>query len=146
VSGKCPGLHCQGCGKGGLSAGAIVVLILFVLAVADHHAISDGVGEFLHGVEVVLEVLVFTLAALVAIAAAAGLTWAGIRIRRRQQRQAVTARAPVVVLSSTLSRDAAAWPLAGTTPTIAPAREPLYVHTQAEPREAVGRPVPGRPR
>ena len=64
MSGKCRGLHCEGCGKGGLSAGAIVALILFVLAVVNRHAISDGVGEFLHVVEVILEVVLFTLLAL----------------------------------------------------------------------------------
>ena len=153
MNGRCRGLHCEGCGKGGLSAGAIVALILFVLAVVNRHAIGDGVGEFLHVVEMILEVVLFTLLALVAAAAAAVMVWAGIRIRRWQQRrQAVAAPAQVIALTAQQSnlaaqhRQAIAQPRAASAPAIAPARPPLYVHTQAEPREVAGRVVPSRPR
>lgn len=152
MSGRCRGLHCEGCGKGGLSAGAIVALILFVLAVVNRHAIGDGVDEFLHVVEMILEVVLFTLLALVAAAAAAVMVWAGIRIRRWQRRQAVAVPTQVIVLTAQQSnladpnRQAVAQPRAASAPAIAPARPPLYMHTQAEPREVVGRVVPRRPR
>jgi hypothetical protein len=117
---------------GGSEWGAVIALLAFiVLAIAGgagHKAISGA----MHDVLTAVEVAAWTLAAVVILAAAAGVTWAVLRVRRavRAHRAIGNARPPVVYIDQngyhrpipadtarpaldTPRRPAGSWPLPG---------------------------------
>ena len=45
---NCSGLHCEGCGKAGISLGGLGVLAAALVAIAKRHAIEHGADEAVH--------------------------------------------------------------------------------------------------
>jgi hypothetical protein len=110
----CKGLHCDGCGGGG---GLAVVLI--VLAV-----IAAGAWHVRHGIETGLEIVFWSIVGCVGLAVAGGLVYGAVRwrarVRDRQARTVIPARAEVVRLGDGQDRARAieaprpaSWPLPG---------------------------------
>ena len=97
----CKGLHCDGCGKGGLGVIALVVIVALVVIGAIGNAVRSAVSTAAHVLAVVLEVAFITVISLAAVAAAVALGSAGLKAYRwhsaRQVRAApVTVRAEVI--------------------------------------------------
>jgi hypothetical protein len=93
---NCPGLHCDHCGKGGISAGAILVIIGIGLAVADSHAIGHAITE-------AVQIAAIILAALAGLAITSAAVAAVIWIRRAAARtlpQSIGTRAQPGMLPS----------------------------------------------
>jgi hypothetical protein len=127
VSGKCPGLHCPGCGDGGGGL-AVVLVVLAVIAAAGYHV--------RHGIETGLEIVMWSIVGAAGLAVAGGLVYAGLRIRAsvraRQPRTVIPARAEIVQLRAELFDPpaieaprprAASWPLPGQWDEINPSTE-----------------------
>ena len=125
---SCKGLHCPGCGDGG---GGLAVVGLIALAV-----VAAVVYHFRHIIELVLEVIFWTIVGGLAVTAAGGLVYAGLRIRAsvraRQPRAVIPARAEVVRLGVERTGvpaieaprpRAASWPLPGQWDEIKPRTE-----------------------
>jgi hypothetical protein len=85
MSGRCGGLHCEGCRHGGLPAaagvGVLVLLIGFLELAAHHRAVTRTADEAVHVLVLVLAGAAVTLAAGAVIA---GCVWAARRQRARQ--------------------------------------------------------------
>jgi hypothetical protein len=91
VSGGCGGLHCGGCGKGGSGsgggaalAGIIAAIVIGYVAVAAVKAVAPAVDEAFHVIAVIVQVVLIATASAVGLAVLAGVTWAGVRMYRRQ--------------------------------------------------------------
>jgi hypothetical protein len=111
---------------GGGESGAVIALIaLIVLAIAGgvgHKAISGA----MHDVMIAVEVVAWTLAAVVILATAAGVTWAALRVRGAvRAARARRADAPVITISPDRYRVAGADRPALDTPRHRPAGWPL---------------------
>ncbi len=98
---SCKGLHCGGCGDG--PGGGLVVIIIAVVVLIGAMgtgAVSGAAHSAVHVVTDVLEVAAITVASLAAVAVAAALTWAGVRVYRwdaRRRARAVPAVVQVAV-------------------------------------------------
>jgi hypothetical protein len=70
---SCPGLHCSGCGKGGITAGGVLAIVGAVTVLANRRAIGHAASDVGHVILIIIEVTstlaVIGLAALVAYAA-----------------------------------------------------------------------------
>jgi hypothetical protein len=90
-------------GGGWGAAVALILLIAFAIGGAAHKQVTAAA----HTVMTIMEIAAWTLAALVMLTAAAGLTWAGLKVRAAVRARARRA-APVITLNpGHYSRDAA---------------------------------------
>jgi heme/copper-type cytochrome/quinol oxidase subunit 2 len=131
MSGRCGGLHCDGCRHGGASAaagiGMLVVLIGVLVYAAHHGAIDHAATDTVH---VLVDVLVITAITLTVAAVTAGTVWA-VRARQRARRQAVAPLSVRVIRSCAASARPAVEPvrlaLPGQRPTLATRPEALFL-------------------
>jgi hypothetical protein len=82
-------------GGGWGAAVALILLIVFAIGGAAHKQVTAAA----HTVMTVIEIAAWTLASLVMLGAAAGLTWAGLRIRRALHAARARRAAPVITLA-----------------------------------------------
>jgi hypothetical protein len=93
----CPGLHCDGCGSGGPTAGAVIALIVLGVLAAAHRAIEHAAIDVLHFIEIALIVI----AGLGLTASVVAMTVLTFRIRgRRRSRAALPAPVTVRAVSA----------------------------------------------
>jgi hypothetical protein len=80
---SCPGLHCDGCGKGKITigAGGITTLAGIIYYETHKQQVNQGADELLHALEIAVVVTIIAVITVVAVVAA-------IRIRRRINRAA----------------------------------------------------------
>lgn len=79
---NCKGLHCNGCGKGGISGGAILVIIIFALIVTHAHEIDKTTDEVVK----ILEYTLISIASLIALLISAFVTYK-ITMHKRNRHQ-----------------------------------------------------------
>jgi len=82
--------------SGGWPAAAVLILLI---ALAAGGAARKQVTAAAHTAMTIIEIAAWTLASLVMLAAAAGLTWAGLRIRRAVRAARARRAAPVITLT-----------------------------------------------
>ena len=96
------GAHTHGHGGGG-GVGALVAVIVVVVVIAEvGQAVESAARTAVHVLAIVLEVVFISVAVLAAVAVAAVLGWAGVRLYRwRSSRRALAA--PAVVRAEVVS-------------------------------------------
>jgi hypothetical protein len=131
MSGKCGGLHCEGCGKGGgLGILAVIVAVLLICA-AIARPVEHAADVAVH----ILEIVAYCLAGLAGASALAAAAWLAVRWRRRSTTTAaLPAPAPVTALPAPQqTATSAAEP-----PAIAPVHQELHIHLHGDvPAETV---------
>jgi hypothetical protein len=93
---KCGGLHCPGCGDGG-GGGLIAGVIGLVVVVVVIRAVLGAVAAAFLAIVPALEIIGYTLASIVGLAAVSGAVYGGYRLHRAYRRRA--ALRPVRVVS-----------------------------------------------
>jgi hypothetical protein len=84
---KCGGIHCPGCGNGGggLVAGVIALVVVVVVV----RAVLSAIAAAFDAMVPVLEVIGYTLASTLGLAAVSGVVYGGYRVNRALRRRAV---------------------------------------------------------
>jgi len=90
---KCPGLHCDGCGKGGLTAGAVFVIIGAGVALANRQAIGQAATDTVH----VIETMLLIGACLIASAVIGSVGYLAVRWRLRSRARTAALAPPATV-------------------------------------------------
>lgn len=83
----CPGLHCDGCGSGGPTAGAVIALIILGVLAAAHRTIEHAALDVLH----FIEIAAIVVGGLGVTASVIAMTVLTVRIRQRRAPAAVAA-------------------------------------------------------
>jgi hypothetical protein len=73
---RCPGLHCQGCGKHGGGVGVVALVVVLAIAAA-------VVRAAWHAIVGALEIAAYTAASIAAVPMVAAAVYAVVRVRRR---------------------------------------------------------------
>jgi hypothetical protein len=106
---KCPGLHCDGCGKGGgITAGAVVTIIAFIIVIANGRAIGHAASDVGHVIVTGLMIMA-ACTGLAAITTGAVLA-VRLRVRARARTAALAPPATVPGRLVSVSRPAVSGP------------------------------------
>lgn len=141
---RCPGLHCEGCGKSKvvLSAGGVAALLGGIYYATHKQAVD-------HAADDLLEWLLITLIVLVVAGVVTAATVVAVKLRARQRRMATaTAIAPphVIIMHAKAAPAAIAGPARITTAALPPAPSQSYQHLNGYPQAAAYAPLRHRPR
>jgi hypothetical protein len=121
---SCPGLHCDGCGKGSIGVGGAAVIAGTIFYLANRQQVNHDVDDVIH-------VILITVLVLMIAGAITAATFIYIKVRAWQRRREA-ATAPMIILPPATAHTipATSASAVGSTPraAIAAAAQPAYPH------------------
>ncbi len=136
----CPGLHCDGCGKGKITAGGVLALACGIAYLTHRQEVNHAADDLLEWMLITLIVLV--VAGVVVVGTAAGIK---LRARHRRMLAASEVTSPnVIIMPATITPTAVAGPARTATAALPPATRQVFPHLGGYPNATPAYAAPRR--